>query len=142
VEGVGRDGRGRDGGGAGEATEVGMAGAGDLTRVAGSVGGAVAAAPGVICASAAASTAPEAEEVEAVEFLLGGRVDGRAGASAAREEEEVVEEVGESGRAMVGEAVVGEVEAEEEGRGRVAEEKGFVSSLGDVSPLLSSSSFN
>ena len=75
--------------------------------------------------------------METEEFLFGGRLEGRAGASAAREEEEVVEDDGEPGRTVVGVEVVGDVEAEEEGRGGVAEEKGFVSSLGDASLLLS-----
>jgi len=71
------------------------------------------------------------EDVEAEEFLLllfGGRVDGRAGGRSAREEEEVVEEVGESGRFIGGR------------RGRVADEGGCVSSDGVTSPLLSSKS--
>lgn len=121
-----------------------MAGAGDFTRVAGSVGGAVAAAPGAKEGSAAAAPASVAEEVEAEEFLLpGGRVEGRAGGgSVALEEEEAVDEVGESGRAVIGDVVVWEVEEDEERRGRVADEeaKGLDSSLGVASLLLSPSS--
>jgi len=115
------------------AAEMGIAGAGDLTRVAGSVGGDVAAAPGVKRADGLEGSAPPPasvlEEVEAEEFLLfGGRVDGRTGGGSAREEEEVVEEVGESGRLIGGR------------RGRVAEGGEWVSSDGVTSPLLSSES--
>lgn len=124
------------------AEELGIAGAGDLTRRYGNVGGAVAAAPGVKNKALLSAPSVVVEDVEAEEFRFGGRVDGRAGggsAAPAREEEEAVEEVGESGRLAA--AVVDRAEVEGR-RGSVeeAEERGLVSSLGVTSPLLSSTS--